>query len=535
MKFKNYFYKFNFTSAHNKNKATSKEIKNTLKKLQARTILSSFSNYQTFGKWTTNNEAIDVFKSHIVNIKAYTKLNLYQEEQIFHDLKQLLANLIKTNTKNINDIYFFTELTIMLRQIYIENFKDTEFISNNVPYGLSSFIFLRHLCENEYIIKNSTFLRDLFDTIETCTKLLIEDSYINDRQYFLNNINLMDEFLNKLSMIIRSRYISSYNPFFFLTEFRECINKVFNRFENYFLHICLNYPLKLSQEKIKNYCDLLYSFEIKSERSIDYINIFLLKHKTYISTFYLIDILNSLSKYKQVNNYLILNYLYYKLHEDLKNKVVNIYPKLYIFNAILILSKNSVQGSFVIIEALVKILIDKYQTEINLKDICNIILSCTRARYIDRLTYDSLFTSLKGFFDINYISIRYIKTVLDRLMTEEYSNTELFELIYSSCLERQIELTTMLDKDVLDITKFREYIKNEMMRAKETILLETISSEDYAKYMNMCQIAMMHCLFKIRKGYRYQSPTELVFINNDKEESFKYLDYTILLNVKTIL
>jgi hypothetical protein len=529
------FYKiisFSFNHSH-ANVISPKEIKKTIKKLQARAILSSFSNYQTFGKWKTNNEAIDIFKTHVANINSFTKLNLYQEEQIFHDLKLLLNNLVKRDTNKNDEIYFFTELLSILQKIYVENFRDIEFISNNLSYGLSSFIFLKHLCENEFLIQNTNFLKDLFSLIEKTTVLLVEDLYLRNKNAFIQNIHLMDEFMNKLSMIIRNRYISSYNPIFYKTEFNEYINKIFMKFENYFLHICLNYPLKSSQEKIKNFSDLLFGFEIHSERSIDYVNMFLLNHKTQISTFFLIDILANLSKYRQVNNYLILNCLYSRLFDDIKDNMIKIYPKAYLINTIYILSKNSVLGSFVIVETFVKALIDKTITELNYKEISNIIVSCCRVRYVDKGVFEILFNSMNKCIDISYITIRYTKTLLDRLMTEEYINKEFIELVYNKCSDRFEDLKAMLKPDnKIDIEEFRLFIKDEIIRTKDNILLDTITVEDYVKYASMCQNVILHCLFKLKKGYRCMSSLEFIFINeNDKEELFTYINYGVLMGV----
>jgi len=226
-------------------------------------------------------------------------------------MKNLIKNIDLKSSKD--NIFFYTEFQLILRKIYIDNFKNIEFITDNLHFSLNAFSFLKFILENEYFTNNTLFLTEYFEIIKKCAELYIEKLFLINSKSFERNINSIDEFFNKISSIVESKYISSYNPQFYLTLLPTILNDLFMKFENFFLFICFHSRPKKIQDKLLQLSRLFGRNNFINDKIIDYINMFLIKHKGELSIFYIIDILSELSLFQESVNKQLLNYLYDKV------------------------------------------------------------------------------------------------------------------------------------------------------------------------------------------------------------------------------
>jgi hypothetical protein len=220
-----------------------------------------------------------------------------------------------------------------------------------------------------------------------------------------------------------------------------------------------------------------------------------------------------------VNNYLILNYFYTRIDEDINTKLINIYPKQCIIDSVHIFSKNYLLGNFVIIEKLVRQLAIKFK-DLNMKEISYVIVSCLRAKFVDKNLFDKMFENLisSNMFTINYITIRNLKTLLERFVTEDYKNEKLITESLKIVQEKLTDLRTFLPN--YNNIEFVEYLRKEMLTTDENIIYETITQLDFEKYINLCKTIELLCLFKTHQ-YEVISADEIKIEN--KIYTFRYL------------
>ena len=119
-------------------------------------------------------------------------------------------------------------------------------------------------------------------------------------------------------------------------------------------------------------------------------------------------------------------------------------------------------------------------------------------------------------FTINYVKSRTLKTFIERFININYDNPEFFDLIFLKTKEKLKDLETF--RDNYDNKKFIEYIKEECI--KESIIPETITHQDYIKYINILNTIGVNCCFKTKQDYTFTDINVVIFENN---ETFVFL------------
>jgi len=213
-----------------------------------------------------------------------------------------------------------------------------------------------------------------------------------------------------------------------------------------------------------------------------------------------------------------------------------------LFRLASVISKNRINGGFVILEKIMNILYNSKETKINMRDNVNFLVSLLRARYFEGERIEYLIKLLRqNSFEINYIKIRYVKTLLERFINQKYDNTEFFDFIYQKLKFKLEELKSVCDIIIkngetiiksYNNTKFIDYIKDECIN--ESIIVETITQLDFIKYYNICVLCILNCLLKLRKNYEFIDNESIKFLAEKgadmgtekpvEEEYFSFID-----------
>lgn len=515
------FKKFSTTPFQSLKRVSPEEIRNTIRLMRINNSNMNFSQYDKYLQWSTPKEAMDVFKEYIDYFTRQHKLFYFHNSGVFDDIKLILKHV---EADPESDKYFFIELINILRRLYVDNFKNKEFFTNNVHYCLSSFLFMKNLLEFEYLVRNTEFMNEFYCIIEECAENYIDKLYLNDLSTFTNSAGTMEEFLSRFISLCDSKYILAYNQKFYKFKNKLMSEKILSKFENLILHLVMNYKPELISDKMKELANLMFKHNLLNERIIDYINIFLIKHKNYFNIFYLIDMLFYLTSFKQCTNYELLNYFYNSIEKSIESKHMINFPKEYFLKCFKIISQNQIMGGFVLIEKMNSLLIEKSPDDFSVNEILAILIALLKSNYNDPIVIEYyLNLILKGnmFDNINYKLCHTMKTFIDRLINEEYCKikSEICEEFFKYTLKRiniKLDEVRLFNNKEYDNEEFVIFIKNELTIAKTDFLEEVITQEDFHKYFLYLRWINLHCLFKIYKNFEFKNMGLIEFINEEE-------------------
>jgi hypothetical protein len=520
--------KKNFSSpSQSFKKVSPEEIRNTIRLMRINNSNMNFSQYDKYLQWSTPKEAMDVFKEYIEYFSGQHKLDYFQNNGIFDDIKLLLKHV---EADPESDKYFYLELINILRKLYIENFKQKEFFTNNIHYCLRCFVFMKNLLEFEYLVKHTDFMKEFYCIIEECARNYIDKLYLDDLSTFTKSAGTMEEFLSRFISFCDSKYIIAYNQKFYKFENKFLTEKILTNFENLILHLVMNDKPELISDMMKELANLIYKHSLLNERIIDYLNIFLVKHKNYFNIFYLIDMLFYLTSFKQCTNYELLNYFYLSLEKSIESKHMINFPKDYFIKCFKIISQNQILGGFVLMEKINQLLIEKSPDDLNVNEIISILIAMLKSNCNDPILieyYLNLILKGKMFDNMRYRLCLSIKTLFDRFITEEFfsSSSEIFEEFYKYTLKKinlKLDEVKIFKNAEYDNESFVLFIKNELTIAKTDFLEEVITQEDFHKYYNSLKWINLQCLFKIYKNFEFKNMGLIEFINEEENmNSFK--------------
>jgi hypothetical protein len=505
------------------------EIREKIQKMRVENTILDFTLYKNYKKWNDKNEALEIFLSYVDTKSKLLKINHFRSEKIFEDLKILLNNLSELTKKHyeINDDSHLRFLKI-LSIIYIENFtyNDREYLSN-INYGLRCFAFIKNILEHEFLVRDDIFLEEFLRLLSATSEKFSEQILKQNFQFDSNNfIYNYEELYNKLLSILETKYIVAYNPKFYYNRLPAIFIELFKHFENYFLNLCFfqKNTIKHNFFKFTHLLGISSKYKIGNNLILDYIQTVISQNKENLDLYQIIDVVLLLSSQKLKINFDLLNFLYVKTDLKITQDSLLHFPFSYLSNLILIFSQTQVQGNFILIEKLIKIILKQRRDDLSLVEdriILNLINACFKSKFNSRSIIDQLCQILiknKNLENIDSVKILYIRNLMDRLVGESYENLELIKYIYINICKK-IEDLEALKTDPYDNDVFINYIKDEIIISKENILPSTYTEDDLKKYYNMCLTVKLHCLFKLNKNFQYLTFDSVRFTNEKGEEN----------------